>query len=156
MSTEVLAMSNDVSPSRRPSRINARRHGGARPIETLEARTFLSAAASVSPMADAIPPSARMMTFDLTREHLTSHGVLGVNVDYDGDIPYGSLDVNDIVVTAPDGSEVEVSGISVAVPLIAPGPGGIPYGNGLLGGYVLSPPGGEWDAADNGIYTATL
>ena len=65
-----------------------------------------------------------------------------VNYSDDGRIDTGSIDASDLAVTGPGGA-VGVTGVA-------------PNGAGTTVTYTITPPGGSWDAADNGTYNIAL
>ncbi|MEL6493789.1 MAG: carbohydrate-binding protein [Cyanobacteria bacterium J06623_7] len=103
---------------------------------------------AAEPGADTAAPTAVLNTTSLTKQAdgvapatftITYSDNVGVNVN--------TIDGNDLTVTAPDGTEMAATLVSVDTP-----------GNGTprTAAYAIAPPGGTWDVAEAGDYTVAL
>ena len=96
---------------------------------------------------DNTAPTATLNTTVLTQQP-DSEAAASFTITYsDNDaIAANTIDANDVTVTAPDGTELEVTLVSVDT-----------AGDGTprTATYAIAAPGGTWDVADNGEYTVT-
>lgn len=94
---------------------------------------------------DTTAPTAAVTAANVTTAGGTSHTVQVVYADNTG-VNAATIDAADLAVTGTGGAAA-VTGVTVT-----------PAGNGtpLTATYTITPPGGTWDAADNGTYTVSL
>ena len=103
---------------------------------------------AAEPIIDEVAPTAVLNTTSLTKQ---VDGVAPANftVIYSDNnaIADNTVDTNDLIVTAPDGTEMAVELVSIDTP-----------GNGspITATYAIAVPGGTWDAQDAGDYTIAL
>ena len=103
---------------------------------------------AAEPIIDEVAPTAVLNTTSLTKQ---VDGVAPANftVIYSDNnaIADNTVDTNDLIVTAPDGTEMAVELVSIDTP-----------GNGspITATYAIAVPGGTWDATDAGDYTIAL
>lgn len=112
---------------------------GIRPLEALEGRRLLS-------FADVSPPTAEIGAApDVTTAGGTQY-VLSVNWSDNAAVLTSSLSTGDLVVT---------SGMFSATPVLL-NVDDPENGTPRVATYRFTPPGGSWDAADNGVYTISV
>ena len=97
------------------------------------------------PPPDAVAPTAVISSAGVTAAGAATHAVQVVYSDNVA-VNVATIDPADITVTGPGGA-LAVSGVQ-----ISPSVNGSP----ITATYAIVPPGGTWDAADNGAYTITL
>ncbi len=99
------------------------------------------------PTTDTTAPTAQVVALDpIAAAGAATHDIRVAYAD-DVAVLLASIDVNDIIVTAPDGTVLDVTGVSV---------GSATDGPSITATYTVATPGDAWDSADNGIYTITL
>ena len=96
---------------------------------------------------DTTEPTATLDTTVLTQQS-DSEAAANFTISYSDNVAIdaATIDANDVTVTAPDGTELAVTLVSVD-----PTDDGTPR----TATYAIAAPGGTWDAADNGEYTVT-
>src|SRR4051812_3143244 len=103
---------------------------------------------NVAPAADTTPPTADIAVADVTTGGAGTATVSITYADASG-IDAGTIDVGDVTVirggAGSGGQQLDVTNVSVSG-----------SGNSRTAVYTFRPPGGTWDAADNGDYTVSL
>ena len=136
-----------------------RRRQGTRPLEALEARTLLASVTSTEPVSarlDVTPTTAQVAPL-----HYPRYGFDAIKLMFDAPVREGTVDVSDVSVIGPRGPLVITSATAQQVDDAIEGP---PWGPqpllpvAIVPGavYTVQPPGGAWDAADDGTYTLAL
>jgi hypothetical protein len=95
---------------------------------------------------DPAGPAAAIHVQNVTLPGGAMHAVQVVYVDAGG-VNAATIDVGDVVVTGSQGAPLSVPAVTIT-----------PQGNGspLTATYSIAPPGGAWDAADDGVYVVSL
>ena len=109
-------------------------------------RALLTVAVLAPAAALALDPTAAATAPDVTAAGATSYSFTVTYTD-DGNVNYSTIDDRDVRVTGPDGFNVAAQFVSASPPVSA---------TNINATYAIVPPGGSWDAADNGTYEVVM
>lgn len=101
-----------------------------------------------TPIPDTVGPVATVVPLNvITEDGATEQQIRVTYVDAAGTVDLATVDLSDILITAPDGSTLGVTDVSVSPPT---------GGASVTATYTIVPAGGTWDFSDNGIYTVSV
>lgn len=98
---------------------------------------------ALSPQVDTDPPAVQISVANVAATGGATH-VVNVTYNDDSGIDAASIDASDLAVSGPNGP-LAVTGVAVRG-----------SGNSIVATYTVAAPGGSWDFADNGSYTASV